>query len=227
MEGDRNRADEQELLDASSMSHFGRDTIAPLICAALFFGLREDKSVNDSVVLYLLFLGGLLGGLVSWSIFLHKWLAIATLKTPQGYRGLVHLLGAIAIPASLPLGRIYDPTYDPVSAVSHALIYLEHHGFFALKLVALGACVALVAFILAKDDEVGDFPRYPLRWYALLSVGSAIAGSLLTPENDRSSLFNYYERTAYYVGSVATAYLGFSVGVALGRSKRAAKARTT
>jgi hypothetical protein len=154
-------------------------------------------------------------------IFAHRWLGFVTLKTSEQYRRFVHFVGAILLASIVPLLR-----GDSLSIFSHTIVYLEYHGFFVLKLGAWGAFVGAIAYSGVKASKLNKFPSYPLRWYALLVLGSTIAGSWLVPEGDTSSPFHSYSQGAHYLGPVVVAFIVFHVVTQFVRPDSPSKAET-
>lgn len=157
------------------------------------------------------FLGFILGvgiwaafmGAIVWAVWgLYVWLAIITLKTPPAYKRVSHGVGA-ALLAALPT-FLWS---NPFDAVVNSFVYLEYHGYFVVKLILWAAVVVLASNVGIKAAGDNPFPRYPLRWCALLVVGSLFAGAFLRPDGDVSSLYHYYGLEAYFVGPVLVAYL--------------------
>lgn len=145
-----------------------------------------------------------LGAVAFTGIFAYLWLAFITVKTPHQYRPLLHVVGAIALASIVPLIR-----GDSLSIFSHAATYFKYHGLFVLELGAWGTVVGAIAYSCVKASGQRRFPTYPLRWYALLVLGSAIVGFWLLPEDDVSSPYHSYAHEAYYLGPVLVAFIVF------------------
>ena len=110
-----------------------------------------------------------------------------------------------------------DGYNNPISALRKTFVYLEYHGVFVLKLIAVFALTACLGYAGAKTTDAKDFPKYPLRWYGALTVGSIIVSLWLRPEGDNYSPFFYYEGLAYYTGTVIASHAGLFTGAGLGR----------
>lgn len=191
-----------------------------LLCAVLWAALLSVRPLQGLIpkgdivdlILLLVVVPLFVATLLATGIFGYRWLAVVTLKTPEDYRGVVHFVCA------LTLASLYTfVDYNPWTALHRTVVYIDHNGFFALKLAAVVVFFAWFAHVYDTVDD--EFPRFPLRWYGALTVGSIVVSVSLASDAE-SNAFHSYRYIAYYTGPVIAAYIGFFLGTSVFRRRR-------